>query len=192
MRDDAPEDDDMVYYSAFMQEQLKNSQTEYAFFTFQTDKNTEGKSKTRKIQFDPSLPSEPMTPEQIMAESYATLEAEGGLDAKTSLARVNPELFRNLKYMCTISPDVKNPMSEDLERIMGLELYDRGIANPLLDQEQLTRDFLLGSNPKSKRDPDKYIMEQQPVIPGAVPPGQAGAPEQGMPGGQPSTPPIAA
>ena len=53
-----------------------------------------------------------------------------------------------------------------MERAYGLELYDRGIQNPIIDQEQLTRDFLLGNSPVSRKDPDKYIKQQNPGAPG--------------------------
>ena len=66
-----------------------------------------------------------------------------------------------LKYSTRISPDILNPVSEETERLLSLEEYDRAIQNPLVDQEAVTRDFLLGAYPKSKRDPSKYMKSQQ-------------------------------
>lgn len=147
------------------------------------DKQSSGRSKTRKIIFDSSLPDEPQTKEQRLQLSYDTLEKQDkGNDVE--LYRANPELFRNLKYMATVSPDVLNPMSEDLERAYSLEEYDRAIANPMLDQEQVTRDFLLGAYPKSRKDPDKYFAKQQAM---PLDPGQQAqqAAMQAMGGGMP-------
>ncbi len=125
------------------------------------DKNTPGGSKNRKIMFDPGLPTDPIAPDKAEQMSFAILEAEGGLNSKNQIYKVNPSLFRDLKYEIKLSPDVLNPMSEDLERAFMLEEYDRAILNPHLDQEAITKDFLLGAYPKSKRDPEKYMLSPE-------------------------------
>lgn len=122
--------------------------------------NDKSGNNVKKIKFETSLPEE-SNEETKLEESYKTLEAEGGMNSKTSLARVNPVLFRNLKFIAGINPDIMNPMSEELERQYGLQLYDRAINNPILDQEEVTKDFLLELYPKSKKDPSKYIKEQE-------------------------------
>ena len=58
------------------------------------------------------------------------------MNSKQEIWRVNPSLFRNLQYMCTISPDLMSPMSEELERAYDLEEYDRLIQNPKADQDE--------------------------------------------------------
>lgn len=125
------------------------------------DKHSAGRSKPRKIKFDSSLPSDPITEEEYLKMSYGVLQEQG--KKKQEIWKVNPELFRNNKYMVTVSPDVMNPMSEDLERAFDLELYDRAIQNPLLDQEAVVKDFLLGAYNKSRRDPTKYIKNSSPL-----------------------------
>ncbi len=125
------------------------------------NKKSEGKTKTRKITFDQTLPSEPMTKEQKLKLSYETLSLEGGDDTDMELYRVNPELMRNLKYMVVVSPDVLNPLSEEVERALKLEEYDRAIANPLADQEAIFKDLLLGAYPSTAKDPDKYLAKPQ-------------------------------
>jgi hypothetical protein len=138
--------------------------------------------------FDDSLP-DTMSEDQVLKESYKNLEEQGGHDSKLELYRSNPVLFRNFKYSSAVSPDVLNPRSEDLERQFMLEEYDRAITNPILDQEQVTRDFLLGAYRKSKQDPDKYIKKQDPAalqIPGMqqmLAPGQQ-VPPQAQPAQQ--------
>jgi hypothetical protein len=131
------------------------------------DKQSQGKSTNRKIQFDASLNENPMAskyglpPEQeSLAKSFDTLAQED----KTSVEiyRADPQLFRDLKFMIQVSPDVLNPRSEDLENAYKLEAYDRAIQNPLVDQEKITRDLLLSANPITKKNPDKYIKVQQP------------------------------
>jgi len=128
------------------------------------DKQTSGGTKTRKIEFDGSLNSEPETEEEKLENSYNVLKKQGGMKANTELYKVNPELIRNLKYMITVSPDILNPRSTDLERAYDLEHYDRAINNPKADQEENFR-LLLNSNPKTRKNPDKYVIKDQVQAP---------------------------
>lgn len=121
------------------------------------NKTQNGETKTRKVQFDAEMPSEPVSGEEQLKMSYDIRKKEG--DTNMQLAVVNPELFRNLKYMTAVTPDVLNPRSDDLERAYNLELYDRMIMNPMADQEEAYR-LLLSTNPLTKKDPDKYVAEQ--------------------------------
>lgn len=146
--------------------------------------------RTRKIKFDSSLPEGPITKQQKLDMSYSVLEEQGGLDSKLELFKVNPSLIRNIKYMVTVSPDVLNPMSEELERAFGLEEYDRMIMNPLADQEETYR-MLLSMYPKTKKDPGKYVAKQQqsmanPLMQGNINPKQS--PLQAMGRGIQTTP----
>ena len=95
-----------------------------------------------------------------MEMSYQVLSEQGGEDGEEELYKVNPELFRNLKYYLAITPDVLNPMSEDLERAYALETYDRAIQNPLSNQETITRDLLFATSPTTKKDPDKFMKKE--------------------------------
>jgi len=140
--------------------------SELVFKTFLLhNKQSAGGTKSRKIKFDMSLPTEPQTPEQKLNASLQLAQEQGGLDSKTELWKVNPELFRNLKYMVCVSPDVLNPKSEELERAFHLETYDRMVQNPMAFDPEETARLLLGTDPKTKRDPDKYIAKQNPISP---------------------------
>ncbi len=153
------------------------------------NKKSGGKNKHRKIQFDGTMSIEPMTAKEKEDLSFDTLEKQGGDETNVELFRVNPELIRDLKYMLIVSPDVMNPMSEELERAFMLEEYDRAINTPLAEQEAVYKDFLLGAYPKSAKDPDKYVKKQQPEgmqgLPGM---GQAAGPQQPPQGGAPTSP----
>lgn len=128
------------------------------------DKNSGGRKKTKKIKFDISLP-EKESEEKELERSYNILEQEGGTDGDQEIYMVNPKFFRELDFQVIISPDVLNPLSEELERAFGLELYDRAIANPNTNLEEVTRDFLFGLYPKAKDNVDKYIKKAEPVMP---------------------------
>lgn len=149
-------------------------------------------SKTRKIKFTTDMPDHKQTDEEDLNDSLSILEEEGGLDSKQQLFKVNPAVIRMIKYMVTVTPDVLNPMSDELERAFGLEEYDRMIVNPTADQEEAYR-MLLSLYPKTKKDPDKYIMKQgdmQAMQQGMQPSGQQqnNNPLQQMQGQQPRQP----
>lgn len=134
--------------------------SELVYKTFYLYNKGEG-SKTRKIKFDSSL-SNNMSDEEQKNASFDVLKEEGGLESKIEIFRVNPSLIRNLKLMVAVNPDILNPMSDELERAYGLEEYDRMIANPHIDPEETAR-LLLQMYPKTKKDPDKYIVKQQDI-----------------------------
>ena len=129
-------------------------------------KGGESNTKNKKIYFDGSMHDE-MTGEEYLDNSYEILEQEKSKDME--IYRVNPSIFRELKYMVTISPDVMNPRSTDLERAFNLETYDRMVQNPAVDQQEALK-LLLSTDPDTKRNPDKYVSKQtqqpqQPQMP---------------------------
>ena len=140
--------------------------------------------KQNKIQFDSNMP-DTMTDDEKMQMSFMLLEAQGGLKSNTTLWKVNPVLFRNFKYKFTIDSDVLNPRSADLVRAFDLETYDRAIANPVADQEKIFTDLLMGTNPKTARNPKSYVKKEAPMptqgpemVSGSNPqPGQASMPK---------------
>lgn len=140
-------------------------------------KGSSGSSK--KLQFDLSLPSGMVTPEQSLKISYSILEQEMAKGQRTEIWKLNPVLMANLKYLVQIDADVENPMSDELEKAYNLEAYDRAIQNPIADQETVFREFLLANYDASKRDPDRFIQKAQ---------GQPGGQPAQMPGNQPPQP----
>lgn len=127
------------------------------------ERQTDAGKKTRKIDFDAEIP-EKMTDKEYLKESYKLLD-EGGEDVE--IYKVNPILFRNLKYQLKVSPDVMNPISEELERAYGIEGFDRAIlaakAGVRVDLEKSYKDFILHYNPQSRNNPDEYILEEEAV-----------------------------
>lgn len=138
------------------------------------DKMESGKKVTRKIKFDSGmLGSEDYSEEDVKEKSYDTLEEEGGLESDIRIWKVNPELFRNIKYKCTVSADELTPKSKAIEKALNLEAYDRLIQNPTVDQEAVTRDFVLDIYRPGETD--KYIKKQQYAPSGNMLPGSGGA-----------------
>lgn len=153
---------DITQYLTLPQVELitDNAPLVYKTFLLRNKRDT-GRKRGKKIQFDSSIPLEDETHEARLIRS---LEIKSEEDRKgMSILRVNPEFFRNLKYTCVITPDVLNPMSEELERAYGLEDFDRMVAHPdIFDQEEAARLFLQGS-PLTRKDPDKYMIRKNPL-----------------------------
>lgn len=118
-----------------------------------------GQQDKKKIEFTNDIPDEPISAKDVLNKSYDVMKEEKNINME--IYKVNPTLFRELMYKIVISPDVLHPRSDDLERAMKLELYDRAIANPMADQEAVFKDFLLGAY-KDIKKPEDYITEQQP------------------------------
>ncbi len=131
------------------------------------------KTKNKKIEFDKEMPDD-MGEDDHMQASYDLLIKEQ--DTKMEISKVNPALFRELKYKVQINPDVLNPRSEELERAYGLETFDRMVAAPpgMFDPEA-TAKLLLSTNPKTRDDVDDYVAKQPqpgsqpPQVPGQMP-----------------------
>lgn len=157
-----------------------NAPLVYKTFLLRNKRDT-GKKRGKKIMFDPSIPMGAETHEDRLARSLKikTEEDQKGM----SIFKTNPIFFRNLKYTSMITPDVMNPMSEELERAYGLEDFDRMVAHPdIFDQEEAGRLFLQGS-PLTRTDPDKYMLKKDPLGLGAMMGGQM--PPQQQPPQQP-------
>ncbi len=118
----------------------------------------EGKgSRNKKIMFDGQLPDE-IEEGDYLDMSYDLKEEEESKDME--IAKVNPSIFRELKYMVTINPDVMNPKSEDLERAFALEDYDRMILQPTVFNPEEVGKLLLRNNPETRKNVDQYLAQQ--------------------------------
>lgn len=126
----------------------------------------QGKSRatSTKIKFSSDMPDEPMTKSEHLKHSYSVLSEEQGLPGKHSISRVNPTLFRNLKYMGIIHPGTQ-PMSEEIEASWNLTLYDRMVAAPpgMFNPQEIAG-LLLKTSPTTSKHPEKYIG-QAPTAP---------------------------
>lgn len=140
-----------------------------------------GKTEQKKIQFTNKVPETPISSKEALVQSYKVL----GEEKRTGMEiyKVNPKIFRELCYKVVVSPDVLHPRSEDLERAMKLELYDRAIQNPMSNQERIYKDFLLGAY-KDVKKPEDYVQQQAPQqqapIPMPQPPGAQASPLAAM------------
>lgn len=114
-----------------------------------------GRKYTKKIQFAEKDESK---------SSYDTqmeiFKKEGGkMNPSLRIYQVNPTAFRTLKFKIKVSPDAMVQKSKSLERALNLELYDRAIANPYVDHQKLTQDFLFETYKPGQSD--KYMKKQE-------------------------------
>lgn len=128
------------------------------------EKTIDGKTKTRKIEFDKDLPME-MDEGMEFEESFKIFEKEQEFD-KMQIYRVNPTIFREMKFRVAVKPEALFPKSDALKKALQLEQYALAMNNPLTNKEAVTRDLLLGSFEKTKDDPDRYMAEAAPEQPG--------------------------
>lgn len=143
-------------------EQIESPNGLLKFRTFLLpDRMVDGKNKTKKIKFDMDMPDDFTTEEDEMEMSKKIYLEEKSLGDKTKIYRVNPTLFRNLKFRCVVKPEALYPKSDALTKALNLEAYGLAIANPMANAEAVTRDLLFGSFDKTKDDPDKYMAQPQ-------------------------------
>jgi hypothetical protein len=147
-----------------------NAEMSYKTFFLQGENN-----KNKKIEFKSDQPDD-YTYDEYLEASYKLLAEEE--DKKMTIARVNPQLFRELQYLVMINPDVMSPRSEDLMRAFNLETYDRMVQAPQMFDPEETAKLLLMSNPTTKKDPEQYIAKQPSPEQTAMM-GQQGAPQAG-------------
>lgn len=165
---------DILQYQTIAQAQMITEEEGLLYKTFFA-KEPGPAGGMNKIKFDINLPDS-LTDDEKLDMSFAIAEQQGGIKSDMKLYLVNPILFRTYKYRFTVDSDVLNPRSADLERAMDLETYDRAIANPMADQEKIFTDLLMATNPKTAKDPDKYVQKQPPAPPAGAP-GANGAPQ---------------
>jgi len=147
---------------------------ELAYKTFFLKGNPKVGGKNKKIEFTNDVPDE-ITKDEHLNMSFDVLQEEK--DKGMTISKVNPAQFRELQYMVVCSPDVLNPRSEDLERAWATEEYDRMIMHPEVFDPTETGKLLLGANPTTKKDVEKYIAKQP--TPGMNPPEMGGMPNAG-------------
>lgn len=155
--------------------ELTNGSTRMKFPTFLLPETMQaGKKTSKRIKFQNE--EEPKSKEEKFARSLKILNEEGGPQSKTKIAKVNPQLFRRLKFLLKVTPDLVTPPSDAVKKALNLELFDRAIQLPFADHQALYKDLVLSQYEETRDDPDKYVMKQQPKP-------QQAPPTKGRPGG---------
>ena len=129
-----------------------------------------GRNKSHRIKFSLDVPDKPISHKEHLNNSMDILEEQGGIGSKNRLSKVNPQLFRNLKYQVIVSPDVIAPMSEELEASWSLQMFDKMVSAPGLFDPSMAAKMLLEAGPKTRKHVEDYVSKT-PVF-GPPPPPQ--------------------
>ncbi len=127
----------------------------------------EGRQITKEIRFDGSLMR--MKEDELEKVEAELLEEEGGLEGSRRIYKVNPRMFRRMKYMIYIDADALLPTNEAFEQAMKLDAYAKAITNPLIASDMdamtnVTRDLLLGAMKVTRGKEEKYLPRQKPQM----------------------------
>lgn len=154
--------------------QIADSDNAIAYTQILIDDIDEKSGASKLIQFTDDIPLEGLTEDQQLAMSYDLLKQEGNsLDTGgKTIVKVQPELFRNLKYYVKISANTIFKSSEAAERAFALELADRLAQDPLADQDAR---FKLLVDAYRPGEVDRFKVKEQMTMgstaPDAVGPG---------------------
>ena len=130
------------------------------------DKSDKGQKVTKRIEFTNDVGG-PMTKEQQMSESFKMMRMEGGFESDQRLIKVNPELFRNLKFKIQVHPERLLPKNEELQKALNLEAWQSMIQSPFANREEVDREFLFETF--AKGESAKYMQRAQQML-GQEPP----------------------
>lgn len=128
------------HYTIAQVDQLVGGQLRMRYRSFLIpDKSIAGKMVSKNIRFDESLIGREMSERQQLVESYKLLDEVGFPNQKTSIYRVNPEMFARFKYLTKIDIEQMFTKTNEywqpiLERLY-LELRD----DPSIEREKLLR-----------------------------------------------------
>lgn len=149
--------DILQHYTVGTVMELTGGQTRMKFAKFlMPDVNEGGRTVSRQIEFTDQMM--PMTEDELREKSLELFDKEGGFSAKKRISQVNPTVFRNLKFKVNVDTDAMIPKSKNIEKALKLEAYDRMIQNPLIDQEIITREFLIDSFKPGESD--RYMSKR--------------------------------
>jgi len=117
-------------------------------------KTVEGKNITEYLRFTDKFMGKKMSQREIELEEMRLFD-EAGEDK--IIFEINPNMFAKLDFLVNIDYEQMLKKNTSFERAFKLEVYDRLITNPFVDQVAVTRDFLL--EPLVKGEAQKYITK---------------------------------
>lgn len=144
----------------FMEESGEGSRLKFRSI-LRPEKIIDGKKKSRKIEFDNDLPEKDTEAHEKLEYEMMKMEDENNIE----LIKINPDLFRRMKYLVKVSAEMINQNSEAVNKLLNLEAYDRMKGDEYIDQMAIRRDFLFEAYKPGEAD--KYLKKTEEAI---VPP----------------------
>jgi len=138
------------------------------------NKQVKGKNVSKVLRFDDSLLGAEMTDEEKEKAEISLAEESGYPNDDKSIYRINPELFRRMKYLTKVEPSVMFPKNEEYQQAMYSQIYNQFAPNPFVSLEALTRKTLYQYFRGETEDVMQKPEEVMPPMPGAETPTPAG------------------
>lgn len=165
-------DDILRYQTVGEVEEIIGGLPKMKYKTFLVDgKVKEGKNKTAIVRFTDKYSYE-MSDEDKRTHNLELYEEAG--DGKV-IYEADPVIFQKLDFLITFDSEQMMKRNTAFEQAIKLEIYDRAIQNPYVNQELITRDFLL--EPLIKGDAAKYVKDAEEVAEALAPNPQNGQPK---------------
>lgn len=96
---------------------------------------------------------QPTSEELSIQEEMAKMQGQN-----VEIFSITPDYIRNIDFDVQVINESSFMQSKSLEQAMGTEFYQMAIANPLINQEENTRDWVKMYD----KDPDKFIKQMTP------------------------------
>lgn len=128
------------HYTVPQIDQLVGDQMKLRYRQFFLEKKGMGKGSKKRIKFDESLIGQEMTKEEKDLAELAMLE-ESGKD-KTTVIRINPELFARYKYLTRCDAEEMFAKNAEYWQPVMSNLYGLLRADPLVKSEELLERLL--------------------------------------------------
>jgi len=116
------------------------------------EKSENGRKTKKKIEFTDEIMGEV----DVKAKQLELMKREKDNER---IVLVNPYEFARMKYMVQVEANAVIGKSPYNQKILNLEAYDRMIQNPMVDQQAVTRDFLVETF--AEGETERYMAKQQ-------------------------------
>lgn len=147
-------DDIIMHLTVAQMNELTGGEVRMKYNAFLIKERSEGGSKNKKkIEFTDEM----MGNVDVRKKQLELLKRETD---DTRIVLVNPYQFARMKYMVSVQADAVIGKSKFTQKSLNLEAYDRMIQNPMIDQQAVTRDFLVETF--AEGETEKY-MNKQPM-----------------------------
>lgn len=120
------------------------------------EKSEKGKKIKKKIEFTDELMGEV----DLKSKQLSLMKREKDNER---IFLVNPYEFARLRFMISVNANAAITKSPFNEKVLNLEAYDRLIQSPFVDQQSVTRDFLVATF--AEGETEKYMSKQQAQVP---------------------------
>ena len=140
--------------------QLITGELRMNYNTFLIKSKSEGGKKLKKrIEFT----DEVMGDFDLKSKQIDLMKREG---ENERIFLVNPYEFSRLRYRLSVNASAAISKSPFNQKVLNLEAYDRLITNPFIDQQAVTRDFLIDTF--AEGETEKYMSKIQDTSVGGI------------------------